>query len=143
MRITIRGASVHRGSQGRPPPNCRCNSYRIIFKLEIALLIRLFLKRDMLLITSISILTHFNIAILINYIDLSIENNFIFKLVANYLVVLFVFLVNFFFYIILARNNLNILIKLSRKLQINIVINLNIDKYYYVDNQENTQKLVV
>ena len=92
------------------------NSYRIIFELEIALLTRLFLKRDMLIIAFISILTHFNITILIDYIDLSVGDNFIFKLIANYLVVLFVFLINFFFYIVLARNNSNILIKLLRKL---------------------------
>ena len=110
------------------------SSYRTNFKLTITPLIRPFLKRDVLLGAPISIPVRLNIAILINYINLPTRDNFIFKPTPDYLVALFTLLVDSFFYTIIVRNDLDSLIELPRKLYISTVIDLDINRYYYINN---------
>ena len=91
------------------------NSYYIIFKLLISLL-RAFIKRDVVLKNSILILVYSYIAIRIKYIKLFNKDNFIFKSSSDYLVALFIAIIDLSFYTVLARNNINKLILLFRKI---------------------------
>ena len=68
--------------------------------------------------------------------NLLIRDNFIFKSAKGCLVVLFTSIVNLLFYIILIYNNLNKSVNLSSKLYINIIIDIKVNKYYYLDNSE-------
>ena len=111
------------------------NSYYIIFKLLISLL-RPFIKRDVVLKNLILILIYSYIIIRIKYIKLFDKDNFIFKSSSDYLVTLFVAIIDLSFYAILARNNIDKLILLLRKMQVSAIINLNINKYYYINDIE-------
>ena len=79
---------------------------------------------------------------MIKYYKLSF-NNYIFKLINKYLVALFAFLVNLFFYAILVYNNLNKLIYLSKKLYIRSIKDLKINKYYYLSTFKKAYKLII
>ena len=113
-------------------------SYRTTFELTIVPLIRPFLKRDILLgvDTPRYILVRLNIAILIDYINLPAGNDFIFKPAVDCPVILFVLLVNSSFHAVIVRNNSNILVDLPRKLYVSTVIDLDIDRYYYINNPD-------
>lgn len=81
------------------------NIYRIKFKLNVTLS-RSFIKRDIVLKRYITILAKAYLAILIEYSELSISD-YIFKLVNEYSIALFIILVNLSFHAVLARNDLN------------------------------------
>lgn len=85
---------------------------------------------------SISILIYFHIIILIEYIDLYSEDNFLFKSVKKYSITLYTIVINSLFYVVLARNDLDRLIYLSKRFQLRLIIDLKINKYYYLDNFE-------
>ena len=89
-----------------------------------------------------SILAKTYIIISIKHYKLSF-NNYIFKLIDKYLVALFAFLVNLFFYTILVYNDLNKLIYLSKKLYIKSIKDLKVDKYYYLSASKKAYKLII
>ena len=62
--------------------------------------------------------------------------DYIFKFINKYLVTLFIIVINILFHVILIRNNSKYSILLSRKLQLNLLINLEIDGYYYLNSFE-------
>ena len=80
--------------------------------------------------------------IFIKHIFLFAENNFIFEFVIRYFIALFIVIMNFLFYIILTRNNLNESIYLLKKFQIKSIMNLKIDECYHLNNFEKIYKLI-
>ena len=91
------------------------NSYRITFKLIIVSLSRPFIKQKVVINKLISIPARAYIVISIEYIDLPFDN-YIFEPIDGYSIALFAIVVNLLFYFVLARNNLNRLVYLSRRL---------------------------
>ena len=79
---------------------------------------------------------YFYIIISIKHLDLSARDNYIFKPVNGYPVVLFAIVIDLSFYIILVYNNLNKSINLSSKFYVNLIINIEVDRYYYLNNCE-------
>ena len=118
------------------------NSYYIKFKLIITPLLRLLIKQNILFKKSILILVKLYIVILITRNEL-LSNNYLFKLINKYLVILFITLIDFLFYVILIYNNLDQLVYLSSKLQFSLIINLKADDYYYLQNINKVYKLVI
>ena len=100
----------------------------------ITLLLRLFIKYNVVIEKLILVLAYSYIVILIKYIKLLIRDNFIFESTKGYLVVLFTLVIDLSFYIVLVRNNSNKSINLSSKLYINFVIDVKANRYYYLDN---------
>ena len=89
------------------------------------------------------ILIHLYIIILIEYIILSLENNFLFESIIMNFVILFAVIENSLFHVILTRNNLNHLIHLNKNLRLRLIINLKINKYYYLKEFEKIYKLII
>ena len=65
---------------------------------------------------SIIILTYTHITISIKHISLFAKDNFIFKFIINYFIVLFVIIINSLFHVVLTYNDLKKSINLSRRL---------------------------
>ena len=65
-----------------------------------------------------------------------LSSDYLFKLVDKYLVVLFAFLINLSFYVIFTRNKSNVLVYLFKKLFFNLVIDLEANRYYYIDSKD-------
>ena len=116
-------------------------NYYIIFNLTIAPL-RLFIKREIRFEKKIIILIYFYITKFIENIKFFFDN-YIFEFIDRYLVTLFFIIINNLFHVILIRNNFKYSILLFYKLQLNLVINLEIDKYYYLNSFEEVYKLVI
>ena len=116
-------------------------NYYIIFNLTIASS-KLFIKREIRFKKEIAILIYSYITIFIEDIKLLFDN-YIFKFIDEYPVILFFVIINNLFHAVLARNNFKYLILLSRKLQLNSVIDIEIDGYYYLNFFEKIYKLVV
>ena len=91
------------------------DSCYITFELSISSS-RSFIRRDILLKKLISVLAYSYMIISIKYIDLLSEDNFIFKSFNKCLVALFASIVDLFFYIVLARNDIDELVQLSSKI---------------------------
>ena len=100
----------------------------------MAPLLRPFFKYNVIVKKLILISAHSYIAVLIKYIELLAREDYMFKLVNRYLVILFIAVVNLSFYTILIYNNLDKLINLPSKFYINLVIDIEIDRYYYLNN---------
>ena len=77
---------------------------------------------------------------LIEYIILSLENNFLFEFFKNSLIILFIVIINFSFHVVLIRNDLDKLIYLTKKLRLRSIINLEINGYYYLNDFEKVYK---
>ena len=80
--------------------------------------------------------------ILIEYIILFPGDNFLFEFVINNFVILFVVVVDFLFHVVLTRNDLNYLIHLNKNLRLELVMNLKINEYYYLNDFEKVYKLI-
>ena len=85
-------------------------SCKIIFILLITFLIKPLIKQLIIFEKLIIISIYSYIAVPIKRILLFINNNFISELIENYPVILFIIIINSFFYIILIRNNFDRLI---------------------------------
>ena len=81
--------------------------------------------------------------ILIEYIFLSLEDNFLFEFIIINFVILFAVIINSLFHVILIRNDLNYLIDLNKNLRLKLIINLKINEYYYLKKIEEIYKLVI
>ena len=77
---------------------------------------------------------------MIEYIILSLEDNFLFEFFKNNFIILFIIIIDFSFYVILIRNNLNKFIYLIKKLRLKSIINLKINEYYYLNDFEEIYK---
>ena len=80
------------------------DNYRITFKFTITLLLKTFIKQNVMFEKSISILTHFYIIMFIKYINLLFEN-YMLELINEYLVILFAIIINSLFHAILTSND--------------------------------------
>ena len=56
---------------------------------------------------------------------------------------LFASIINLLFYIVLIYNNLDKSIEISNKFYLGSVIDIEIDRYYYLNNYEEAQKLII
>ena len=82
------------------------NSYRTTFKLLVISSLRPYIRWEIILKRSISILTRSYIAIPIEYLNLLFDN-YIFEPIEGYPITLFIAVIDLLFYTILARNNLD------------------------------------
>ena len=89
------------------------------------------------------ILVHSHMIISIKHVILSLEDNFLFESFKNNLIILFVIIVDSSFHVILARNDLNKSIYLSKKLHLKSIINLKINEYYHLNDFEEIYKLAL
>ena len=110
------------------------DSYNTTFKLIITSSIKPFIKQNVIFEKSISILARFYLVILIENIVLSIDNDFLFEPIKDYSIALFIAIIDSLFYAVLIRNDFDYIIYLSRKLQLGSIIDLEINKYYYLNN---------
>ena len=94
----------------------------------MTLLLRPFIKYNVVIRKLILVFAYSYIIILIKYIKLLIRNNFIFKSIKGYLITLFILIINSLFYIILIYNDLNKPVNLSNKLYINFVIDIKVNR---------------
>ena len=115
-----------------------CN---IIFQFIIISLTRFFVKQNIKFEKLIIILIYVYIIVSIEYISLFIENNFIFKLVIRCFITLFAIIINSLFHVVLIRNDLKKSINLFRKYQLKLIINLKINKCYYLNNYKKAYKM--
>ena len=89
----------------------------------------------MILDESVTILAYSQITILIALMKLLFDN-YVFESIDKCSVALFVIVMNSSFYIVLTRNNFDKSIHLLKRLQVEFVMNLKIDEYYYLQNIE-------
>lgn len=111
------------------------NSCIIIFELIVTPSSRSFIKQSVMLDKSISILVRFHMAMPVEHIKLS-PNDYMFESVSECPVVLFAAVIDFSFHAVLVRNDFEQAIELSRKLQIDSIMNLEIDDCYYLNDFE-------
>ena len=81
------------------------DSCKITFILLIISLIKPLIKQLIIFKKLIIILIYFYMIVLTKYILLFIGDNFIYELIEGYPVILFIIVVNSFFYVILIRND--------------------------------------
>ena len=118
-------------------------SCRTTFELTIAPPARPFLRRDVLLASPIRIPAHANMAVPICHVDLPAGDDFIFEPATDCPIALFASVVDSSFHAVLARNDSDVPVELPGKLQIGIVMDLDADGCYHVDDKEEAQELAV
>ena len=106
-----------------------------VFELNMKSSIRVFIQQSVMLDKSITISAYSQITISIALIKLSFDN-YVFKSVDKCSIALFAVVVNLSFYAVLTRNNFDKSIHLLKRLQVEFVMNLEVDEYYYLQNVE-------
>ena len=80
------------------------NNYRITFELIITFLLKTFIKQSVIFKKVILILIRFYIIMFIEHVKLFLKN-YIFKFINEYLIALFIIVINFLFHVILICND--------------------------------------
>ena len=119
------------------------SSYRTTFQLTVAPPPRPFIKHNVIIGKSVSVPAHSYIAVPIEHIKLPARNNFIFKPTKGCPIALFASVVNSSFHAVLVRNDSDKPVDLPNKLYINSVTDIEVDRYYHLDNSEEAQELAV
>ena len=106
------------------------NSYNINILIEIQFK-ESFIKRVINLKKITIILSHLNVTVIIYYLNLS-NRNFLFKSREDSILFLYAKIINKNIKAILVKNNSNKLVKIQRNIKLDDLLNLIIDKCYYV-----------